>query len=67
MWSEYDLWSNSEQRVISVLEAMNRPKVEYYCCCFKKKTEQNNEDECPYNLYKEDEIRCETLNPLNSK
>lgn len=67
MWSENDLWSNSEQRVISVLEAMNRPKVEYYCCCFKKKSKKNNEDESPYNLYNEDEIICDTLNPLKSK
>tara|TARA_B100000035_G_scaffold200234_1_gene171248 strand:+ start:194 stop:397 length:204 start_codon:yes stop_codon:yes gene_type:complete len=64
MWSEYDLWSDSRQRVLSVLEAMNRPKVEYYFCCFKKTTYQQEENECPYNLYKDDEIKCDTINPF---
>jgi hypothetical protein len=34
-----DYWSDSEHRMLSVMESKDRPKtrIEYYLCCFTRK------------------------------
>jgi len=56
-------WSFNKDRMLSVIETHENPKITYYiCCCFKRR-KYHNENLNPNNTLTEDLLYVE--NPIN--